>query len=130
MAKKKTLPEGQNFTCPNPTCGKVFTNPLKTENLHPNGKEVYDACPYCLTEITLEDEPITVRKEESLETSKTEDVQIRNNPKEETRQQPSKVQGCTHHFGYLSNRSSKEKIPEECMVCENIVQCMLRNVTG
>jgi hypothetical protein len=30
----------------------------------------------------------------------------------------------------LSKRSSKEKIPEECMMCENIVQCMLKNVTG
>jgi len=42
----------------------------------------------------------------------------------------TKTQKCVHHFGYLSTRSSKEKIPEECMMCENIVQCMLRNVTG
>jgi hypothetical protein len=41
-----------------------------------------------------------------------------------------KAQKCAHQFGYLSKRSSKEKIPEECMMCENIVQCMLMNVTG
>jgi hypothetical protein len=47
-------------------------------------------------------------------------------------QKPStpEVHGCTHNFGYLSQRSSKEKIPEECMVCENIVQCMLKKVTS
>lgn len=43
---------------------------------------------------------------------------------------PSKVEGCTHYFGYLSERSSKEKIPEECITCGNIVQCMLKKVTG
>ncbi len=42
----------------------------------------------------------------------------------------TKKSGCAHHFGYLSKRSTKEKIPEECIVCENIVQCMLKNVTG
>jgi hypothetical protein len=45
-------------------------------------------------------------------------------------EQSSGAQSCTHHLGYLSERSSKEKIPEECMMCENIVQCMLKNVTG
>ncbi|MEM3695378.1 MAG: hypothetical protein QXJ11_05405 [Candidatus Bathyarchaeia archaeon] len=37
---------------------------------------------------------------------------------------------CTYHFGYLSQRSTKEKIPEECMMCEKIVQCMLQRVRG
>ena len=49
---------------------------------------------------------------------------------EKPAQAHSKVQGCAHYFGYLSKRSTKEKIPEECMICENIVQCMLKNVTG
>jgi len=30
----------------------------------------------------------------------------------------------------LSERSRKEKIPDECMICEEIVQCMLKKVTG
>jgi hypothetical protein len=50
--------------------------------------------------------------------------------KEKSTQTHPKAQGCTHEFGYLSKRSSKEKIPEECMMCESIVQCMLRNVTS
>ena len=41
--------------------------------------------------------------------------------------QPAKTQ-CSHHFGYLSERSSKEKIPEECMACGEIVNCMLKAV--
>ncbi|MDH7477501.1 MAG: hypothetical protein QHH17_03865 [Candidatus Bathyarchaeota archaeon] len=59
---------------------------------------------------------------------KAKEVKI---PKEkETLQSPPKTQECVHHFGYLSERKTKEKIPEECMMCENIVQCMLKNVTS
>jgi hypothetical protein len=134
MAKKKQAEtESQGYTCPNASCGRVFVNPLKTENVSSKNVAVYDACPYCLTEIT-------VKKESEI----TEDVQepkvnaegLNSKPAKslptEKRSSPSptKVQGCIHHFGYLSQRSKKEKIPEECMVCENIVQCMLKNVTG
>lgn len=50
--------------------------------------------------------------------------------KEELALADTKTLGCTHHFGYLSKRSTKEKIPEECIVCGSIVKCMLKNVTG
>ena len=41
--------------------------------------------------------------------------------------QPAKTL-CSHHFGYLSERSSKEKIPEERMACAEIVNCMLKAI--
>ena len=41
-----------------------------------------------------------------------------------------KPRACAHQFGYLSKRSSKEQIPEECMMCEDIVKCMLKGMTG
>jgi hypothetical protein len=41
-----------------------------------------------------------------------------------------KASCCQHQLGYLSKRAAKEKIPEECMMCEQIVKCMLKNVTG
>ncbi|HVO36861.1 MAG TPA: hypothetical protein VMT01_01665 [Candidatus Acidoferrum sp.] len=41
-----------------------------------------------------------------------------------------KHHACAHQFGYLSKRSSKEQIPEECMMCEDIVKCMLKGMTG
>ena len=42
---------------------------------------------------------------------------------------PAKMK-CSREFGYLSKRESKGEIPEECMICENIVQCMLKTITG
>jgi len=93
--------------------------------------EVYDACPFCLTEITLEKSSTTFEEKKNLKRRKTGSEQASVDFKEKTLAESSpKVRGCVHHFGYLSKRSKKEKIPEECMICENIVQCMLKNVTG
>lgn len=126
MKKKESTMANQTCTCPNPSCGKVFTNPIKVENLR-SKNEVYDACPFCLTEITLDKDSEIVEEKE--------DFKDKNHEKEYHKTKASdeplpKVQGCQHHLGYLSQRSSKEKIPEECMVCENIVQCMLKNITS
>jgi hypothetical protein len=122
---------GQSYTCPNPSCGRVFTNPVKAENLCSKDTDVYDACPFCLTEITVEKNQATIEEKKDLEKKKIKSEQARVYSRKETvAESPPKVQKCTHQFGYLSKRSSKEKIPEECMMCENIVQCMLKNVTG
>jgi hypothetical protein len=48
--------------------------------------------------------------------------------KEEHTNGTEKPADCHHHPGYLSERSSKEKIPDECMVCKDIVECMLKKM--
>ena len=95
--------KGSGFTCPNAACGKVFTTPLKTLNLQRSPEEFYDACPYCLTEVTTEDEKTVA------------------SPRE-------KVAACTHYLGYLCERSTKANIPDECIVCKDIISCMLKNM--
>lgn len=95
----------------------MFKRPLKAVNVGIS-EEPYDACPYCLTEITskaqipLEDLP---KEQKPL-------------PKEaEPAPSPStKSPGCRNYFGFLSERSSKKDIPDECMMCREIVQCMLK----
>lgn len=130
---KKENKGNQSFTCPNPSCGRVFANPIKAENLSLKSG-VYDACPYCLTEITFE-KNISATKEREEEThipsdEKKNERKSRLIPEKEPVEAPSKPTTCTHHFGYLSQRSTKEQIPEECMMCEKIVQCMLQRVKG
>jgi len=84
-----------------------------------------------LTEITLEKSSTNFEEKKNLKRKKTGSEKATVDFKEKTLAKSSpKVRGCVHHFGYLSMRSKKEKIPEECMICENIVQCMLKNVTG
>ncbi len=34
--------------------------------------------------------------------------------------------GCPHHFGYLANRPKDDPIPEECLTCSKIMECMLK----
>jgi hypothetical protein len=121
------MTECQTFTCSNPSCGKVFANPIKAKNLALKETEPYDACPYCLTETVIEEKTSADIKSEQK--TKIREIEIKGSSalpiEEKSVQTNPKMQKCTHHLGYLSKRSSKDKIPDECMVCENLVQCML-----
>jgi len=90
---------------------------------------VYEACPYCLTEITVEKEVLISALEPKIP---AEENKVGGKPlteeKREIQASPEKTE-CKHYFGYLSKRSSKEGVPEECIVCEKIVQCMLKTIT-
>ena len=39
-----------------------------------------------------------------------------------------KPTGCRYHLGYLSEREQNQQIPDDCIVCKNIVECMLRKM--
>ncbi len=91
-------------------------------NLKQDAEVAYDACPYCLTEITL-DNDITLAGDEPKETEAGEKEYT-----EERVETPEKPSECGYHLGYLSERSSKEKIPDECMMCKDIVECMLKKM--
>jgi len=32
---------------------------------------------------------------------------------------------CPHHFGYLAERKDDSPFPEECLLCPQVVECML-----
>jgi len=119
--------ENQSFTCSNPKCAKVFTNPLTVQDLSSKNKASYSACPHCLTEIATEKEP-EIEEEEQAQTIKS--VRIRQTIEQlkeiEPAQQPPAKEKCPHHYGYLKTRSKNENIPEECMTCEKLLECMLR----
>ncbi|MGD9131906.1 MAG: hypothetical protein PVH73_10100 [Candidatus Bathyarchaeota archaeon] len=36
--------------------------------------------------------------------------------------------GCPHYFGYLSSRPEASAIPQECMLCQRLGQCMVAAV--
>jgi hypothetical protein len=103
---------------------------LRAENLSSNNVQSYEACPYCLTEIVVENSSATVEDKEKLSLEKPNNRQTSVPRAEEHLTNTPKPQGCKHHLGYLSQRQAKEQIPEECMMCTNIVKCMLKAVTG
>ena len=36
--------------------------------------------------------------------------------------------GCLHHFGYLSSRPKESPIPQECIICQRLGDCMVATV--
>ena len=117
-------------------------------NLQQDTEEPYDACPYCLTEITVEEEPaINCEEPETMEpkpleaetfepeTFEAEEALVETEPEvEETEPLEEKTpvseapSECAHYLGYLSEKSSKDQIPDECMMCKDIVTCMLKKM--
>lgn len=105
-------------------------------NLQQDSEEPYEACPYCLTEIILQYESNVTcdAPEETFETEEAEELEDAEAEVEETVdveeqvEPPESPSECTHHLGYLSEKSSKEQIPDECMMCKDIVTCMLKKM--
>jgi hypothetical protein len=113
--------EKKNFTCQNPSCKTTFSSPLKTLNLQDNPAEPYFACPVCLTKIEeaqveIKMEPVQIRQEKDIH-GKLGVFSVVEKPQE-----------CQFHMGYLSERVKKEEIPDDCLTCKNIVDCMLRKM--
>lgn len=102
------------------------------QNLSSENSASYYACPYCLAEIAIEKSSEVEGEKRTRKLKRTKISQPKAQLIEEKpAQQPSpEILKCSHYFGYLSQRSKKENIPEECMTCEKIVQCMLKNITG
>jgi hypothetical protein len=127
--KKQSAKEGK-FACPNSSCGFVFSKPLKVKNMGSEDSKCYDACPRCLTAIIKEENVAVVDAKPDATIEDNEGQKTNRSISEEGRTEPSVAVRCAHHLGYLGERGKNEKIPEDCMVCENIVKCMLKPVTG
>ncbi len=84
--------------------------------MHSESTEPYNACPFCLTKIN-DNLPIKAYTAEKIFGSKF--IENVNEKKSKT---------CQYHLGYLSEREQKQAIPEECIVCKDIVDCMLNKM--
>jgi len=59
--------------------------------------------------------------------SDEEETVTKEEPKTKPSAEKEKVSsGCTHTFGYLANRPPETPIPQECLLCPKIVDCMLK----
>ena len=71
------------------------------------------------------------------DSDRLEEIQVINKP--ESKQEETilsnekanvkeKSSGCKYHMGYLSEREKNQQIPDECIVCGDIVGCMLKKM--
>ncbi len=130
------------IVCQNPRCRREFEEPILLTNLSATPAEQYDACPHCFTKLEPKatvgqeedtEKPIpTPSENEVLEKDersapqllkKVEDLILGSNGPQEREKETS---DCPQYFGYLTNRPQDAPIPQECLVCTKILDCMLK----
>ncbi len=51
------------------------------------------------------------------------------NLEKEQKQNQEKPAGCSHYLGYMSVPENKKQMPEECLLCTQVIQCMQKKPT-
>jgi len=95
-------------------CGEEFQKPiLATVSSGLIAKEYY-ACPRCLSKVN--DAENSEDKEEEEKPENKEDLNIMDKSEEDI--------SCGHELGYLKKRPKGMPIPEECLVCDKMIECL------
>jgi DNA-directed RNA polymerase subunit RPC12/RpoP len=102
------------FTCEE--CGKAYEKPVLAHIISPGQTQEYYACPRCMTKVP--ETPETVQEPQSP----TEAVQA----KKTTATEKEVIPGCEHYFGYLRKREKNKSIPDECLTCSKMVDCLVQ----
>ncbi len=105
--------EKGSYQCMNSACKRVFDKPLRALNLRCKNRQPYEACPFCLSPIALPVVETAIETANIMEDKPTV-------PPVSTDKSP----GCSRHFKYLSERSQKDGIPDECLTCKAVIECM------
>lgn len=102
----------RGFTCDE--CGNIFQKPILARVSTNGNVQTYHACPRCMTKV------------HSVEVQKSEERKISIVPKMSKEAQPPTKGNdkCGHYFGYLNKRPKDTPIPEPCMICPKIVECL------
>ena len=139
-------PKSRVTVCPNPKCHREIEEPILLNNLSKTPAEQYYACPHCLIKLDMDAEnekdvieesthgpPMHPSLEKVLDVISAKPQREREGVegREEAPVKPSKgkekgPKGCPHHFGYLAHRPKDASIPQECLTCTKIVECMLK----
>ncbi|MEM3703942.1 MAG: hypothetical protein QXX79_05965 [Candidatus Bathyarchaeia archaeon] len=97
-------------------CGENFEKPILATVVSGGSSRTYYACPRCL--IKVGDAKHT-KHERSGEEAKASTVVVR-----KSRKSDSDEAKCEHFFGYLKKRPKITPIPDECLTCSKIVECL------
>jgi len=93
-------------------CGEVFEKPILATVTSNGFSKTYYACPRCFTKV---EETLPPKKEEKSETF----IVVQKSVKCE------EVEGkCPHFFGFLKKRPKNMPIPDECLTCNRMIDCL------
>jgi hypothetical protein len=129
-------------------CGEEYETPLFTVVSSGYLIAEYYACPRCLSKVHRVQRqkrviPVELDEEESEEEAPLEPEQVEEaqepeeaevaEPEPEPEPEPVRfeveekaeaVAGCAHSLGYLKRRPKNTPIPEECLICNKMIDCM------
>jgi len=124
------MSQKQAIVCSHFKCGRSFTQPIELTTIQTDGSiETYDACPHCFSRVNLESS--RVEKTETIldKLRKTPSEAPPSAPKKGLKEKVKDIEkikpvGCVNFRGYLKTRPEGSPIPEECLTCVVVVQCM------
>lgn len=95
-------------------CGEVFQKPVLA-TVSANGlSRTYYACPRCLTKV----------KEASSERERKDAIVPLNNSQKALGERVKAGGECPHFFGFLKKRPKNMPIPDECLTCNRMIECL------
>ncbi|MEM3627933.1 MAG: hypothetical protein QXJ11_06590 [Candidatus Bathyarchaeia archaeon] len=95
-------------------CHETFQRPLLATDSSGGRVHVYYACPRCLSKVDVKERGRSEEREESRA--------IAEKAKKVIGEQASV--GCKHFLGYLRKRPKNTPIPDECLTCERMIECL------
>lgn len=106
--------ESDGLGCACVHCGRVVSEPVWLTDLSCKPREeTYYACPFCFSRVEIDE----VLGESASASRDKSDGKVGGDKK-------VAVAECLHKFGYLKSRSKGSEIPDECLTCPKILQCM------
>jgi len=98
-------------------CNGTFQKPILATVSSRGCVKTYYACPRCLSKV---DDVKQHKDEEDKETS----ISIEKVKKVTVAKHEDNVK-CKHFFGYLKKRSKDVSIPDDCLTCDKMIECLM-----
>jgi len=97
-------------------CNRTFPKPILATVSSPGSVQKYYACPHCFSKVG------GVKYSESEETRET--LIAKKNIKKVMTENKDNVK-CEHFLGYLKKRPKDMPIPDDCLTCDKMIECLL-----
>jgi DNA-directed RNA polymerase subunit RPC12/RpoP len=112
-------------------CGRSVSAPVKLTDLSRKpSEETYYACPFCFSRLDVEDVSEHLERSHghhmTLPPSSVDVFGSRSEKSSGKRAGPA-VTNCSYGFGYLHSRPKDAGIPDDCLTCPKILQCMAKS---
>jgi DNA-directed RNA polymerase subunit RPC12/RpoP len=104
------------FTCEE--CGKKFQKPIVATISASGQIQKYYACPRCMTKVK------DIKTSESNEEERSLTSMVK--PRKSSAKSENMTK-CEHFFGYLKKREKETPIPEECLTCGRMFECLFHD---